>query len=144
MKSVVPRHWLVKQEPDSYPWSEFAADGRTAWTGVRSFAARANLRAMHAGDAVLYYHTGTEKAVVGVAKVTRIAYPDPTVDAEDQARGEWVCVDLKPVRLLKNPVTLAQIKSDRALKEIALVRQSRLSVVPLTAAEFARIVKLSG
>jgi predicted RNA-binding protein with PUA-like domain len=138
------RHWLVKQEPGSYPWPKFVADRGTAWTGVRNFAARAHLRAMRAGDQVLYYHTGDEKCVVGLAKVARVAYPDPTTDVEDRARGEWFAVDLKPVRTFAKSVSLAQIKIDRALQKIELIRQSRLSVLPLTAAEFARIVKLGG
>lgn len=136
---MTTQYWLVKQEPDDYPWSALVRDGRTAWTGVRNHAARNHLRGMKAGDAVFYYHTGDEKAVVGVARVARAAYPDPTADEPD-----WVAVDLVPDRPLPRAVPLAAIKADPALQGIALVRQGRLSVLPLTAAEFARIRKLGG
>jgi predicted RNA-binding protein with PUA-like domain len=129
--------WLVKQEPSSYSWSDFVADGGTSWTGVRNYAARNNLRRMAKGDEVLFYHSGEEKAVVGLAKVTRTAYPDPTEPKED-----WSTVDLAPARRLNRPVTLHEIKRERSLKNIALVRQSRLSVMPLGAEEFRTIVKM--
>jgi predicted RNA-binding protein with PUA-like domain len=132
-------HWLVKQEPEDYSWDDFVRDGRTSWTGVRNFAARGHLRAMRAGDAVFYYHSGDEKSIVGIAKVAKAGYPDPTAD-----EGDWVAVDLVPVAPLKKPVTLEQVKADPKLKEIALVRISRLSVQPLGAAEFARLKKLGG
>lgn len=132
-------HWLVKQEPTAYSWDQFVKDGGTAWTGVRNFQARNHLRAMRRGDEVFFYHSVTGKAVVGVAKVAKEAYPDPTAD-----EGDWSCVDLKPVRALKVPVTLDSIKDDPDLSEIALIRQSRLSVMPLTDAEFAQIAKLGG
>lgn len=132
-------HWLVKQEPTAYSWDQFVKDGCTAWTGVRNFQARNHLRAMRRGDEVLFYHSVTGKAVVGVAKVCKEAYPDPTAE-----EGDWSCVDLKPVRALKMPVTLDSIKVDPDLSEIALIRQSRLSVMPLTDAEFTRIAKLGG
>ena len=132
------RHWLVKTEPSAYSWDDFVADGRTAWTGVRNFQARQNLRDMRKGDAVLFYHSVVGKEVVGIAKVAAEAYPDKTAE-----EGEWDCVDLVPVRPLKTPVTLQTIKTHPPLREIALVRQSRLSVVPLTAEEFDEIVKLS-
>ena len=132
-------HWLVKQEPTAYSWDQFVKDGGTAWTGVRNFQARNHLRAMRRGDEVLFYHSVTGKAVVGVAKVCKEAYPDPTAE-----EGDWSCVDLKPVRALKMPVTLDLIKVDPNLSEIALIRQSRLSVMPLTDAEFTRIAKLGG
>jgi len=131
-------HWLVKQEPDSYPWAQFVRDGGTAWTGIRNFQARNNLRAMAAGDRVLYYHSVTGKAVVGVAEVVRTAYPDPTA-----TEGDWSCVDLKPVRPLARPVTLDEIKTEPALAGVALLRQSRLSVMPLAKAEFETILALS-
>src|ERR1700736_5777287 len=118
--------WLVKQEPSSYSWSDFTNDRGTSWTGVRNYAARNNLRGMHKGDEVLFYHSGEEKAVVGVAEVTRTAYPDPTAPKED-----WSTVDLAPIRRLRRPVTLRQIKDQPRLKKIQLVRQSRLSVSPL-------------
>ena len=133
------RHWLVKQEPEKYPWSQLVKDKVTYWDGVRNYQARNNLRAMANDDLVLYYHSVSEKAVVGVAKVTREAYPDPTAK-----EGDWSVVDLKPVRAMETPVTLEAIKSDPALAEISLVKQSRLSVMPLTAAHFKRILKLGG
>jgi predicted RNA-binding protein with PUA-like domain len=129
-------HWIVKQEPTAYSWETFVRDGGTAWTGVRNPQARAILRAMRIGDPVFFYHSVIGKEVVGIAKVTREAYPDP--DAPD-----WAVVDLAPVRRLKKPVTLAQIKEDSPLKEIPLVRQSRLSVVPLTPEQFERILAIS-
>ena len=110
----------------------------TAWTGVRNFAARKNLRAMKAGDLVFFYHSGEAKSVVGLARVTRESYPDPTADEED-----WSAVDLAPVKPLTKPVTLSQIKADKILKEMVLVRQSRLSVMPLTGEQFTRLLELS-
>jgi len=130
--------WLVKQEPSDYAWSDFVADGGTGWTGVRNFAARNNLRRMSKGDHVLFYHSGEDKAVVGIAKVTRPAYRDPTAKDED-----WSAVDLAPVKRLPRPVTLAEIKATPQLNNIALVRQSRLSVMPLTARDFDTIVKMA-
>lgn len=133
------QHWLVKQEPEAYSWTMLVKDRRTAWTGVRNFQARNNLRAMRKGDLVLFYHSVTEKQVVGLARVTREAYPDPTV-----TEGDWSCVDLAPVKELKAPVRLDTIKADKVLAEIPLVRQGRLSVMPLTQAQFERILKLAG
>jgi predicted RNA-binding protein with PUA-like domain len=129
--------WLVKQEPSSYSWSDFVGEGQTAWTGVRNYTARNNLRKMQKGDEVLFYHSGADKAVVGIARVTRSAYPDPTAK-----EGDWSAVDLAPIKSLRRPVTLRQIKSDPRLKQTPLIRQSRLSVMPLTAAEFRTIVKI--
>ena len=129
-------YWLVKQEPTTYPWEQFVRDGGTAWTGVRNFQARNNLRSMAPGDRVLYYHSVVGKAVVGVAEVARAAYPDPT-------DGDWSCVDLKPMEALRRPVTLEEIKAEPTLAEIALLKQSRLSVMPLKKAEFDAIVRLS-
>ena len=131
-------HWLVKQEPEDYPWSAFAAEKGAAWTGVRNYQARNHLRAMRRGDAVLFYHSGDEKRVVGLARVRRAAYPDPTA-----AEGDWSCVDLEPARALAQPVTLAQIRADAQLVAVPLLKQSRLSVMPLTEAEFRRILTLS-
>ncbi len=131
-------YWMVKQEPESYAWAAFVKDGRTAWTGVRNFQARNNLRAMKKGDLVLYYHSVMDKKVVGIAKVVKEAYPDPTAK-----EGDWSCVDLVPMKALKQPVELEAIKKDSKLKNIALVRQSRLSVIPLTKTEYNRIVELS-
>ena len=130
-------HRLVKQEPEKYPWAQFVVDKGTYWDGVRNYQARNNLRAMKRGDLVLYYHSVSEKAVVGVAKVTREAYADPTA-----TEGDWSVVDLKPVRALAEPVTLAQIKADAKLAGMGLLKQSRLSVSPLSAAEFKRVLKL--
>ena len=130
--------WLVKQEPSDYSWTDFVGDRGTSWTGVRNFAARNNLRRMSKGDHVLFYHSGEDKAVVGIAKVTRSAYKDPTAKEED-----WSAVDLAPVKKLPRPVTLAEIKAKSRLKNIALVRQSRLSVMPLTARDFDFIVKMA-
>ncbi len=135
----MPKHWMVKSEPASYSWEQFTKEGRAEWTGVRNFQARNNLRAMAVGDLVLFYHSVTGKEVVGVAKVAREAYPDPTADEVG-----WDCVDLVPAKPLKEAVTLETIKATPALKEVALLRQSRLSVMPLTAAEYAVIVKLAG
>ena len=127
--------WLVKQEPSDYSWSDFVKGGSTSWTGVRNFAARNNLRRMAKGDQVFFYHSGEDKAVIGIAKVTRTAYRDTTAK-----EGDWSAVDLAPVKPLPKPVTLAEIKSKPRLKNIALVRLSRLSVMPLGAKEFEFIV----
>ena len=130
--------WIVKQEPTAYAWADFVQDGRAAWTGVRNFQARLNLRAMRKGDAVLFYHSVVGKEIVGLAQVAAEAYPDPTA-----TEGDWSCVDLTPVRALRRPVTLEEIKAHAKLSAIKLVTQSRLSVLPLTAAEYAEIVRLS-
>lgn len=129
--------WLLKQEPSSYSWSDFVAEGETSWTGVRNFAARNNLRRMQKSDEVLFYHSGDEKAVIGIAKVTRTAYPDPSAK-----EGDWSTIDLAPIKPLRLPVTLREIKGNSQLKGIALVRQSRLSVMPLSEAEFREIAKM--
>jgi predicted RNA-binding protein with PUA-like domain len=131
------QHWLVKQEPDSYSWDAFVRDGGTTWDGVRNFQARNNLKAMGPGARVLFYASGESKAVMGVATVSKTAFPDPTADEPG-----WVTVGLKPVRPLGQPVTLARIKAEASLAGIALIRQSRLSVMPLTREEFDRIVKM--
>jgi predicted RNA-binding protein with PUA-like domain len=131
------QYWLVKQEPEAYSWTQFVADGRTAWTGVRNFQARNNLKEMKKGDLVFYYHSVVEKQVVGVAKVAKEAYPDPTAE-----EGDWVCVDLVPIKPLQSPVTLETVKSDKQLKGIPLIKNSRLSVQPLTEAQFQHILKL--
>ena len=130
--------WLVKQEPSSYSWSDFVADGETSWTGVRNFAARNNLRKMQKGDEVFFYHSGDEKAVVGIAKVTRTAYADPTAK-----EGDWSTVDIAAVKALRRPVTLREIKGNPQLERIPLVRQPRLSVMPLSEAEFREIAKMA-
>lgn len=147
--------WLVKQEPGSYSWSDFVADGKTAWTGVRNYTARNNLRKMKKDDEVLFYHSGEEKAVVGIAKVMRTAYRDPTakqrraisksprrLGSRRSLEVDWSAVDLAPIKFLLRPVSLRQIKSEPRLKQIPLIRQSRLSVMPLAKAEFREIVKM--
>ena len=130
--------WLVKQEPCSYSWSDFVAERETSWTGVRNFTARNNLRKMQKGDEVLFYHSGDEKAVTGIAKVTRTAYADPTAK-----EGDWSTVDLAPAKPLARPVTLREIKGNSRLKGIPLVRQSRLSVMPLAEPEFREIINMA-
>ena len=130
--------WLVKQEPSSYSWSDLVADRETSWTGVRNFTARNNLRKMQKGDEVLFYHSGDEKAVIGIAKVTRAAYPDATAK-----EGDWSTIDLAAVKPLARPITLREIKSQPRLKQIGLVRQSRLSVMPLAESEFREIVMMA-
>jgi predicted RNA-binding protein with PUA-like domain len=134
----VKNFWLVKQEPSAYSWSDFVAERRTAWTGVRNYTARNNLRKMQPGDETFFYHSGDDKAVVGIAKVARAAYPDPTAK-----EGDWSAVDLELVKALAGPVTLREIKSNPRLKQIPLVRQSRLSVMPLTAAEFRELIAMA-
>ena len=116
-------HWLVKSEPGTYAWSQLLKDGQAAWTGVRNYQARIHLRGMHAGDRVLFYHSGETREIVGLARVAKVAYADPTAK-----EGDWSCVDLAPVEALTNPVTLAAIKADKLLKEMVLVKNSRLSV----------------
>jgi predicted RNA-binding protein with PUA-like domain len=131
------KHWLIKSEPKKYSWNDFVREAPDHWDGVRNYQARNNLKAMKKGDRALFYHSVTDKEVVGIAEVCRESYQDPTTDDE-----RWVAVDLRPVRPLERPVSLAEIKTRPKLSEIALLKQSRLSVVPLTAAEFRTIVKL--
>lgn len=137
-RSVPPvQHWLVKSEPETYSWKDFVRDRSTAWTGVRNYAARLHLNAMRPGDPVLFYESMSTKAVVGTARVARAAFPDPTA-------GEpgWVAVQLDAGDAFRHPVTLAAIKQDPALQTMTLLRISRLSVQPVTAAEFAHVVRL--
>lgn len=136
---MTTQYWLVKSEPEAYAFADLLRDRKTEWTGVRNYAARLHLNAMQPGDRVLFYESVTTKAVVGLAEVTRPAFPDRTADEDG-----WVAVELKAVDALSTPVTLAQIKDTPALKDIALLRQSRLSVMPLKRAEFDRLVKLGG
>jgi predicted RNA-binding protein with PUA-like domain len=131
------QHWLVKSEPFKYSWDQFEKDKQTFWDGVRNYQARNNLREMKKGDLVLWYHSNEGKEVVGIAKVAKTAYQDPTTEDPN-----WVVVDLKPFKKLKKPVTLEQIKAHPLLKEIGLVRQGRLSVMGLSAAEFDIILEL--
>lgn len=130
-------HWLVKSEPFKYSWEKFNQDGRTFWDGVRNYQARNNLKLMKEGDLVLFYHSNEGKNVVGIAKVVREFYQDPTT--ED---ANWVVVDLAPLEALKTPVTLEQIKAEESLKDISLVRQGRLSVMQLKAEEFDKILEM--
>ncbi len=130
-------HWLVKSEPGAYSWETFVKEKGTVWTGVRNPMARNHLAAMKRGDAVLFYHSGEGKAVVGLARVAKEAHPDPTADDP-----KWLAVDLAPVKPLAEPVTLAEIKAQASLREIPLVRLSRLSVMPLPAAAFTKILAM--
>ncbi|MBF9219880.1 EVE domain-containing protein [Hymenobacter ruricola] len=132
------KHWLVKSEPDKYSWDAFTAEDGTAWTGVRNYQARNNLNLMQPGDLVLFYHSVSEKAVVGVAEVAAPAAPDATAEAG----SPWVAVRLRPVQRLPRPVSLAQLKADERLRELALLRQSRLSVLPVRPEEFDAVLAL--
>ena len=129
-------YWMVKQEPDAYSWDDFVKDGATDWTGVRNYQARNNLKAMKKGDKVLFYHSNIGKEVVGIATVSKPEFPDPTDE-------KWVAVELKPVKALKKPVTLAQLKGNLALANLGLIRQSQLSVSSVTQDEFEEIVSMS-
>ena len=131
------QYWLVKSEPFKYSWDKFNEEGRTFWDGVRNYQARNNLRDMKEGDLVLWYHSNEGKNVVGIAKVVKEAYQDPTTDDKN-----WVVVDLVPVQALAKPVSLAQIKEEESLKDISLVKQGRLSVMPLKVTEFDKILEM--
>jgi predicted RNA-binding protein with PUA-like domain len=133
------QYWLVKQEPESYSWNDFVKDKVCEWDGVRNYQARNDLRAMTKGDPVLFCHSVSEKQVVGIAKVAREHYPDPTAK-----EGDWSCVDLKPVKTVKQPVTLDDIKAQKSLQKMVLLRNSRLSVQPVTTKKFDQLVKMSG
>ena len=137
MKKTKASYWMVKQEPETYSWTDLVSDGVTDWSGVRNYQARNNLREMKTGERVLFYHSGKDKAVVGLAEVVKGAYPDPTAD-----EGQWVAVDLKAVKALKNAVPLAAIRYDERLSQLPLIRQSQLSVMPLSKDEFDVIVAL--
>jgi predicted RNA-binding protein with PUA-like domain len=130
-------HWLVKSEPVKYSWEQFEKEGNAVWDGVRNYQARNNLQAMKKGDLVMFYHSNEGMCVVGIAKVVKEHYPDPTIDD-----ARWVVVDLAPYKKLKKPVTLETIKADETLQNVGLIRQGRLSVMPLTKDEFDRILKL--
>ncbi len=132
-------YWLVKSEPFKYSWDDFVRDKGTYWDGVRNYQARNNLQAMKKGDKVLFYHSNEGLEIVGIAKVAKQSYQDPTTDDE-----RWVVVDLKPVKKLKKPVTLQQMKADARLSEMKLVRQGRLSVSPVTDDEFDAVMDLAG
>ena len=136
---MTTQYWLVKSEPSAYAWAHLVRDRRPAWTGVRNYAARLHLKTMQKGDEVFFYHSVETKSIVGLARVTKTFFPDPTAPGED-----WAAVELTAVGALAQPVTLAQVKTDAKLQNIALVRQSRLSVMPLRPAEFAQIKLLGG
>lgn len=131
--------WLVKSEPDSFSWAQHEAAGTEPWTGVRNHAAKNNLAAMRRGERALFYHSGTGREIVGVAEVVREAYPDPTAES-----GPWLCVDLRAVRAMPRPVSLAQVRAEPALAGMALVRLSRLSVGPVSEAEWRHICTMGG
>ena len=129
--------WIIKQEPSQYNWKQFEKDKETYWDGVRNYQARNNLKNMKKGDNLLFYHSVVGKEIVGIAEVTRESYPDPTTDDE-----RWVVVDLKPIKPFKVPVTLEEIKAHKELSEIALIKQARLSVMPITKKEFQILLKM--
>jgi len=129
-------HWLMKSEPESYGWADLIRDGATEWDGVRNPTARLNLKAMKPGDTVFFYHSMSDKAVVGIMKVTRAAEPDPKAP-------EWVRVRVEPVKPLERPVTLAEIKAEPSLAKMELIRQSRLSVAPVRDEEWAKILEMA-
>ena len=131
-------HWIIKSEPFKYSWEQFEKDGSTFWDGVRNFQARNNLREMKVGDLCLYYHSNEGKEMVGIARVTKEHYPDPTTDDHN-----WVVVDVQPFQKLKNPVSLAQMKADSRLSNLGLIRQSQLSVIKISKDEFDIILSLS-
>jgi predicted RNA-binding protein with PUA-like domain len=131
-------YWLAKSEPEAYSWAQLLKDGKTAWTGVRNFQARNNLRAMKKGDVVFFYHSITEKQIVGLATVVKEAYTDATAE-----EGDWSCVDIEPKKVLGKTVSLEEIKADKILGEMPLVKQSRLSVTPLTTAQADRLLSLA-
>ena len=130
-------YWLVKQEPEAYSFDDLIKDGKTDWTGVRNYQARNNLRAMKTGDKVLFYHSVSEKAVVGLAEVSRTEFPDPLDE-------KWIAVEIKPVEKLAKPISLEQIKAEKSLENVALIKHSRLSVMPLAKKEFETILKING
>ena len=133
------QYWLVKSEPDAFSWDQLVANGVEPWTGVRNHAARNHLKAMRLGDRAFFYHSSVGKQIVGVVEVAREAYPDPTA-----ATGEWVCVDMRAVGPMPRPVSLATIKADPAFADLPLVRQGRLSVLPVSAAHWWRICQMGG
>ena len=133
------QRWLVKSEPTEYSFADLVRDKKTVWTGIRSFEARNNLRAMKKGDLVFYYHTGDEKRIVGLAKVIRVAYSDPSAD-----EGDWSVVDIAPLRALEKPIELSVIKADKKLADFALIKRGRLSVVPISEAHFQHLARLGG
>ncbi len=138
MAKQATSYWLMKSEPFKYPWAQLVKDKKTYWDGVRNYEARNNLAAMQVGDLALYYHSNEGKEIVGIAKVVKTAYPDPTTDDD-----RWVVVDIAPVMPVNEPVTLADIKAEPKLADMALIRRGRLSVVPVTAAEFKQVLEMA-
>jgi|SRR5579883_2727685 len=134
-------HWLIKSEPSAYSYAQLVEDGKTAWTGIRNFAARNHLRAMRAGDECLFYHSSEGKAVVGVARVVREAYADPTAKGDDA--GDWSAVDVAPVRALARPVALDELRKSKATAGMMMIARPRLSVSPVTAAEFDAVLQMA-
>jgi predicted RNA-binding protein with PUA-like domain len=139
-RAMAKAHFLIKSEPSKYAFERLVADGGTRWDGVRSFEARNNLRAMKKGDLCLYYHSNEGKAVVGIARVSREGYPDPTAEKGDE---DWTAVDVEPVGKLKRPVTLDEMRANPVLAKMMMLRRPRLSVVPVTAAEYSTVIELS-
>lgn len=133
------KYWLVKQEPEAYSFSDLIRDGKTEWTGVRNYQARNHLRSMKKGDTLFFYHSVSEKQIVGLAQVSREAYPDSTA-----TEGDWSCVEVRPIRAFKTLVTLEMVKKHSTLCEIPLIRQSRLSVMPIATRDAQSILKLAG
>ena len=136
---MIMNYWLVKSEPSVYSWEQLVKDGKTTWDGVRNFTARNNLKSMKKGDRVFYYHSNEGLAIVGIAEVVKEAYPDPTAK-----EGSWLVVDLKPVKALKRPVSLAEMKAEPSLKNMDLVRLSRLSVGTVSEKEFQKVLSMAG
>jgi predicted RNA-binding protein with PUA-like domain len=132
-------YWLIKSEPDAFSWEQQVKNGVEPWTGVRNHMAKNNLKAMKKGDLAFFYHSNTGKEIVGIVKVVREAYPDPTAES-----GDWVCVDMKAVKPVPRPISLASIKADPRFKDLALVRFSRLSVAPVSAEHWAQLCELGG
>ena len=133
------QYWLVKSEPEAFSWDQQVANGVEPWTGVRNHAAKNNLKAMRVGDLAFFYHSNTGKEIVGIVEVARAAYPDPTAES-----GDWVAVDMRAAGPMPQPVTLAAIKAEPALADLALVRQSRLSVLPVSPAHWALLCRMGG
>jgi predicted RNA-binding protein with PUA-like domain len=132
------QYWLMKSEPDVFSYDDLIAKGQEHWDGVRNYTARNNMRAMKVGDKALFYHSNIDKAVVGIMKIIKTAYQDPTTN-----ETQWVCVDVAPFKKLKNPVSLADIKANPKLQEIKMIKQSRLSIIDLTKTEFEEILNMS-
>lgn len=139
-KPNAPSYWLLKTEPSTYSFTDLARDGKTNWNGVRNFQARNHLAQIEKGDIALIYHSGDDKAVVGIAQVAKEGYPDP----DPKKPGEWVQIDIKPLKPLKSPVLLSQIKTEKSLQTLPLIKQSRLSVMPITEQHYRTLLKLGG